>query len=113
MGKILKKDASVIKEEKFNDLKESMPNKVKNNANKIINNRFPPFEQRNLSNEVKTEIRDRQTDNMVTQSEMNSLINDMIDASEQLENEIENAETLNELENIDISEQNLKQLAGW
>lgn len=113
MGEIIKKDASTIEQEEYDRLKEELPDKVKKNANDLINNRFPQFEQRNLANGTKTEIRDRQTDEMISQSEMNSLINDMINATEELEADINNADTLSDLEAIDVSKPNLKSKADW
>lgn len=109
MGIIIKKTAS----EKLQEKQEAKIDTVKFNANQLINNRFPPFDQRNINSGVKTEIRDRQTDTMVTQSEMNSIISNMISVTEQLETDINNASTLSELEAIDTSESNLVSIAGW
>ena len=104
------KSDNEYQQEQFEKKQNEMIDSVKKNANQLILERFPDFDQRNIANGLKTEIRDRQTDAMITQSEMNSLINDMINATEQYEEEIDNCSTIDELEKITI---NLKSKAGW
>jgi len=107
------KAKSQYEQEEFEETQSTMIDTVKSNANELILDRFPRYDQRNLANGTKTEITDRQTGEKVTQSEMNTLINDMISATESFETDINNANTLDELESIDVSESNLESKAGW
>lgn len=113
------------KEDEFYDNYEQKLSIVRNNAGNLIESRFPAFDQRNLSNGTKTEIRDRETGTMVTQSEMNTIINDMITACDNKEAGIEQVNTdyeagnitidtaLSDLDAIDVSESELRSVAGW
>lgn len=75
----------IKKEEIFNRKYYEKIKLLKNNINSLILERFPAFDQRNISNGIKDTIRNRKTDNRVDKIEMNSVISSFIALSEEKE----------------------------
>lgn len=98
-----------LEEEKVKILKE-----IRKSTGELIDNRFKRFDRENLFVlENKPDINDYLTGERVGKQFVKDNILSIKTACNDLESQIESATTKEELELIDISQDNLKILAGW
>lgn len=95
---VIKKADDILAEQKESKIKQ-----VKKKAHEVIEDRFPYYHRENLRNKIKSDIPDPYNGGRVRDiSVVDNFIDDIINQSNTMENEVDNLTTIDEVENYNI-----------